>query len=73
MSATEFNGLTPEENADHDGDPLREEFRIESAFEDAQPLHVVHLSEDPRGARRVYFRDEFRHTAQWTVDAHPLL
>ena len=73
MSRIEFKRRTSEESAIYDnGDLVGEVYRMESALEDEQPFYVVHLSEDPRGPRRIYVRDEIRETAQWMVDSHPL-
>ena len=73
MARIEFKRRTPEESAIYDdGDLVGEVYRQESAIEDEPHYYVVHLSEDPRGPKRIYARDMIRDTAQWMVDSHPL-
>lgn len=55
-----------------DGELVAEIFRDDNAFEEHAPFHVVELSEDPGGPRRIYARERPFETARWTVDSHPL-
>lgn len=54
-----------------DGELVAEMFRDENAFEDHPPFHVVELSEDPGGPKRIYACERFIETARWTVDSDP--
>ncbi|MDE0172450.1 MAG: hypothetical protein OYH76_16090 [Defluviicoccus sp.] len=73
MSRIEFRRRTPEESAIYEDDELvGEVYRQESALEEEPHYYVVHLSEDPRGPKRIFERGAIRDTAQWMVDSHPL-
>ena len=73
MAAIDILEATPEEARIYeDGDLIGEIFRDESAFEDEPPFYVVDLSEDPRGPKRVYARENLVETVHWMVDSHPL-
>ena len=73
MPAIEIREITPtEERIYDDGDLIGEIFRDQSAFEEQAPFYVVHLTEDPRGPKRIYSREHLTETVQWMVDSHPL-
>ena len=55
-----------------DGELVGELFRDESGFEEEPPFHVVDLTEDPRGPKRVYLRESLVETARWTLDPLPV-
>ena len=74
MATIDISELAPKEaRIFEDGELVGEMFRDESAFEEQPAFYTVQLSEDPRGPRRVYAREQLLETAQWTVDSHPLL
>lgn len=73
MTTIDIRELAPEEARIHeDGELVAELFRDETAFDEDPPFYTVHLSDDPRGARRVYAREQLFESARWTVDPHPL-
>lgn len=73
MSAIDIQRAAPEEaRIFEDGELVGEIFRDESAFEEEAPFYVVHLTEDPRGPKRIHARESVIDTVQWTVDSHPL-
>ena len=73
MAAIDIQHATPEEARIYeDGDLIGEIFRDESAFEEQAPFYTVHLTEDPRGPRRVYARENLTETVQWMVDSDPV-
>ena len=73
MASIDIRELAPDEARIYaDGDLVGEIFRDESAFEDEPAFYTVHLSEDPRGPRRVYAREHLHETVRWMVDSHPV-
>ena len=73
MQAIDIDRIAPREARIHeDGELVGEVFRDETGFGEEPPFHVVDLSEDPRGPKRVYLREDLVETARWTLDAHPV-
>ena len=52
-----------------DGELVAELFRDENIFDEEPAVHVVDLSDDPRGPKRVCVRENLIETARWTLDA----
>ena len=55
-----------------DGELVAELFRDENAFDEEPAVHVVHLSDDPHGPKRICLRESLIETARWTLDPHPV-
>ena len=73
MAAIDILDATPEEARIHeDGHLVGEIFRDETSFEDQPTFHVVDLTEDPRGPKRVYASENLIETVHWMVDSQPL-
>ncbi|MDE0175635.1 MAG: hypothetical protein OYH76_21195 [Defluviicoccus sp.] len=73
MSAIDIAVIAPEQTRlQEDSDLVTELFRDEAGFEEEPPFHVVDLTEDPRGPKRVYLRESLLETARWTLDPHPV-
>ena len=53
-----------------DGELVAELFRDENAFDEEPAVHVVDLSDDPRGPKRVCVRESLIETAHWTLDPY---
>ena len=53
-----------------DGELVAELFRDENAFDEEPAVHVVDLSDDPRGPKRIYVRESLVETARWTLDPY---
>ena len=73
MPAIDIREATPEHARIYeDGDLIGEIFRDESAIDDDPPFYVVHLTEDPRGPKRICVNENLFETVHWMVDSHPL-
>ena len=73
MSEIDIAAIAPEQTRLHeDGELVAELFRDENAFDEEPAVHVVHLSDDPRGPKRVCVRESLIETARWTLDACPV-
>ena len=73
MSAIDIDRFAPREaRISEDGELVGEVFRDEIGFEEEPPFHVVDLSEDPRGPKRVYVREDLVETVRWTLDPNPV-
>ena len=55
-----------------DGELVAELFRDENAFDEEPAVHVVDLSDDPRGPKRVCLRGQRLDAARWTLDQYPV-
>ena len=73
MSQVSFKRITPTESRIFaDGDHVGDVYRQEDILNPGRHYYVVHLSEDPRGPRRVHDRSRIRAVAQDLVSSHPL-
>ena len=72
MSQVSFKRITPTESRIFaDGDYVGDVYRQDDILNAGRHYYVVHLSEDPRGPRRVHDRSHIREVAQTLVDTHP--
>ena len=72
MSQVSFKRITPTESRIFaDGDHVGDVYRQEDILNPGRYYYVVHLSEDPRGPRRVHDRSRIRTVAQDLVSSHP--
>ena len=73
MQSIDIDRIAPRQTRIHeDGELVGEVFRDEAGFEEEPPFHVVDLSEDPRGPKRVYLREDLVETVRWTLDPYPV-
>ena len=73
MTRIDIAAIAPEQTRLHeDGELVAELFRDENAFDEEPAVHVVDLSDDPRGPKRVCLRGQRLDAAHWTLDAHPV-
>ena len=73
MTQIDIDRAAPRQTRLHeDGELVAELFRDESGFDEEPAVHVVDLSDDPRGPKRVCVRESVLETARWTLDAHPV-
>ena len=71
MTPIDIAAIAPEQTRlSEDGELVAELFRDEAGFEEEPPFNVVDLTEDPRGPKRIYVRENLVETARWTVDAY---
>ena len=55
------------------GDYVGDVFRHDDILNPGEVFYVVHLSEDPRGPKRVHERHRVREVARHLLDTHPML
>ena len=73
MTGIDIAMIAPRQTRLHeDGELVAELFRDENAFDEEPAVHVVDLSDDPRGPKRVCVRESLVETARWTLDPHPV-
>ena len=73
MSGIDIAAIAPEQTRlSEDGELVAELFRDENIFDEEPAVHVVDLSDDPRGPKRICLRESLVETARWTVDAYPV-
>ena len=72
MSQVSFKRITPTESRIFaDGEHVGDLYRQPDILYPGRHYFVIHLSEDPRGPRRVHDRSRIREVAQTLVDTHP--
>ena len=73
MMGVTFRRLTPQESRIYaDGEHVGDVYRQDDILAPGQLFYVVHLFEDPRGARRVHERHRIREVAEDLLASHPL-
>ena len=73
MNRVTFKRLTPHESRIYaDGEHVGDVYRHDDILVPGQGFYVVHLFEDPRGARRVHERSRIHEVAEDLLASHPL-
>ena len=73
MTGIDINAIAPMvARLSEDGELVAELFRDENAFDEEPAVHVVNLTEDPHGPKRVYVCEQSLDAALWTLDPYPV-
>ena len=73
MSHITFKRVSPNESRIYqDGDCVGDVYRIDDIQRPGAPVHVIHLTEDWRGPKRVHDPRRIGEITQRMLDTHPL-
>ena len=73
MSGIAFRRIAPDESRIYqDGDHVGDVYALDDPLHAGGRYFVVHLTEDPRGPRRVHERSRIREVTEGLVRSHPL-